>query len=265
MARQVKFALSKLTSHQPLAIVSEPAVENTCQECMAKQALEWACLAEVGHWFTQANQTPCFQPPLWEIFGTLGIHQQAFDKVLDGTFLLQDTCNQYTKKVLQHLWQPLDVPEISLPTLEEYIYRWRHAWEETSSLYSTIHFGHYMAGMQEEHIACFNAQMAIIPAAMGHSPNCWQHGLNVMLEKNPGNINVEHLRIILLFEANCNQNNKWLSCTFMKVAENLMAEEQYGSHQFKDAITQCLNKKLCYDYIQWKQQPAALCSNDAKN
>jgi len=68
--------------------------------------------------------------------------------------------------------------------------------------------------------------------------------LNMMLEKTPGNIEVECLRIILLFEANCNHNNKWLRCTFMKVAEaaNLMANKQYGSHRFKDAITHCLNK-----------------------
>jgi len=53
------------------------------------------------------------------------------------------------------------------------------------------------------------------------------------LEKNPGNINVECLQIILLFKADCNQNNKWPSHTFMKIAESvnlMLAKEQYGSH-----------------------------------
>jgi len=45
----------------------------------------------------------------------------------------------------------------------------------------------------------------------------------------------------------------------------LLVVEQYGSCQHKDAITQCLNKCLWYDYIRCTRQPAALCSNDAKS
>jgi len=88
-----------------------------------------------------------------------------------------------------------------------------------------------------------------------------------MLEKAPGNIDVEWLRIILLFEADCNQNNKWLGWAFMKEAElwDLLAVEQYGSRCQKDMITQCLNKRLWYDYIRSTRQPVALCSNDAKS
>ena len=88
-----------------------------------------------------------------------------------------------------------------------------------------------------------------------------------MLEEIPGNFEVEFLHIILLFEVDCNQNNKWLGRAFMKEAEccGLLADEQYGSHRNKDAITQCLNKWLWYDYIRCTRQPAALCSNNAKS
>jgi len=72
-----------------------------------------------------------------------------------------------------------------------------------------------------------------------------------MLEKTPGNFEVECLHIILLFEVDCNQNNKWLGPAFMKEAElwDLLAVEQYGSRRNKDVIMQCLNKRLWYDYI----------------
>jgi len=65
-----------------------------------------------------------------------------------------------------------------------------------------------------------------------------------MLEKKPGNIKVECLQIILLFEADCNFTNKWLDWAFMQGAKlaHLLADEQYGSCHFKDTITQCLNK-----------------------
>jgi len=68
--------------------------------------------------------------------------------------------------------------------------------------------------------------------------------LNMMLEKMAGNDNVEKLRIIMLFEANFNNNNKWLGQVVMAAEESygLMAIEQYGSRKCKSADSQCLNK-----------------------
>jgi len=88
-----------------------------------------------------------------------------------------------------------------------------------------------------------------------------------MLEKTPGNFNVEKLRIILLFEVDFNVNNKWIGHVVMFNAEtmDLLADEQYGSRRNKAAVLQCLNKGLFYDLLrQWKK-PAALCLNDAKS
>jgi len=266
-AKQVKLALGKTTAHRPLAIVSEPMENGSCRDCHTRQALEQACLDEAGRRFTQANFTPCLQNPIWDIFGDLGITRKAFDQVLNGTFVPPDSCDPFTRKVLTHLSKPAVVRTTPDPSIEEYIQGWKKAREETSSSYSNVHFGHYIAGSQDERVASLNAGMAALPAMTGYSPNRWRHGLNVMLEKAPGNIDVERLRIILLFEADCNQNNKWIGRAFMREAErhDLLAVEQYGSRRYKDAITQCLNKRLWYDYIRSTRQPAALCSNDAKS
>jgi len=53
----------------------------------------------------------------------------------------------------------------------------------------------------------------------------------MMLEKLTGNNNVEKLQIIMLFEANFNNNNKWPGRVMMKLAEkyDLIAPEKYGS------------------------------------
>jgi len=109
--------------------------------------------------------------------------------------------------------------------------------------------------------------MADIPLNTGYSLERWRKGLNIMLEKSPGNFNVEKLRIILLFEADFNANNKWLGWAVMINAEtfNLLAPEQNGSCKQKSAVSQCLNKLLFYDYIHFCKQPAALCSSDAKS
>jgi len=71
----------------------------------------------------------------------------------------------------------------------------------------------------------------------------------------------------MLFEANFNNNNKWIGWAVMRNAEcqEEIALEQYGSHNHKVAGMQCLNKRLYYNYIQAMHIPAALCSNNAKS
>jgi len=57
--------------------------------------------------------------------------------------------------------------------------------------------------------------------------------------KIAGNEHVENLQIIMLFEADFNNNSKWLGQATMKIAKehNLLALEQYSSRQNKAAIT----------------------------
>jgi len=61
--------------------------------------------------------------------------------------------------------------------------------------------------------------------------------------KKSGTFNVELLHIIMLFEADFNNNNKWLSQAVMQLMETLhgLAPEQYGSQNGKNAGIQCLN------------------------
>jgi len=132
---------------------------------------------------------------------------------------------------------------------------------------SSIHFRHYMAGTFNPNILVFNVTMTDIPLKTGYSPKRRCKGLNMMLEKSPGNFNVEKLCIILLFKADFNANNKWLGRAVMWNAKMLdpLANKQYSNRKHKAAVLQCLNKGLFYDLLcQWKQ-PAALCSNNAKS
>ena len=78
---------------------------------------------------------------------------------------------------------------------------------------------------------------------------------------------MEKLHIILLFEGDFNQNNKWLGRAVMFHVEEKqqMAKEQYGSRKEKSANIQCLNKRLLYDYVRYTHESMALCSNNAKS
>jgi len=50
-----------------------------------------------------------------------------------------------------------------------------------------IHFGQYIAGTFNPKILVINAKLADILLCTGFSPAQWHKGLNVMLEKSPGN------------------------------------------------------------------------------
>jgi len=91
-------------------------------------------------------------------------------------------------------------------------------------------------------------------------------GLNVMLQKQVGNLNVEKLWITVLFEADFNMNSKWIGRVVMYTAEKMQALvlEQYGNWKSKATNIQNLNKRLFYDIIQFSQQMVVLCSNVCK-
>jgi len=88
-----------------------------------------------------------------------------------------------------------------------------------------------------------------------------------MLEKSPGNFQVDKLQIILLFEANFNQLNKHIGWEMMHHTEQyrLVAGKQYCSYQRCSSITQSLNKHLAFGQIHQLKQAAIVFSNDAKS
>jgi len=176
--------------------------------------------------------------------------------------------NLIIHKWIMHPPDPLKALSYILPrTMEVYQQGWQQARESTASSPSGIHFGHYIVGTFNSEILLVNAKLADIPLQTGFSLAHWRKGLNVMLEKVSGNVNMEKLHIILLFEADFNYNNKWLGRVIMFNAEStgMMANEQYGSCKHKFAIVQCLNKTFFCDLVWFRWQPAALCSNDVKS
>jgi len=79
-----------------------------------------------------------------------------------------------------------------------------------------------MAGIEVVITEKINQLMAMIPMITRISLAWWCHTLNVMLEKLAGNCSMEKLRIIMLFEADFNNNNKWLGQAIIKTLKPLI-------------------------------------------
>jgi hypothetical protein len=80
--------------------------------------------------------------------------------------------------------------------------------EDTSLSQSGLHFGHYIAGADCNHISQFHTQRDSLALKKGIALKHWSNSLSVMLEKMFGVCLVSKLRAILLIEADFNGMNK---------------------------------------------------------
>jgi len=80
-AQLVQAAINSDNCPSALNAVIGPNPKGQCQEFNTRHTLEKACLEEVGHWFSQTNDTPFLQNPFLKIFGKIGTNQPAFKQV----------------------------------------------------------------------------------------------------------------------------------------------------------------------------------------
>jgi hypothetical protein len=130
-----------------------------------------------------------------------------------------------------------------------------------------MHFGHFIAGIQDKEIASFEAVMRNIPFKYGFSPRSWRRTMDFTLLKEPGNFLIKKLRLITLMGTEFNDNNKIIGRDMMAYAEkhNAIAPEQQGCRKHKSSITQALNKMLVLDNIRQLRKPGCIASNDLKS
>ena len=81
---------------------------------------------------------------------------------------------------------------------------WRTAPEETQSSRSTIGFSHYIAQSHSEILTAFQIQKLNVVSRIGRPLLRWLNGILCLLEKEPGNIDIEKICYIILFEADLN-------------------------------------------------------------
>ena len=267
-ARQIRRTNSTARTSGGLSAISVKHPDGTTIHHTDKATMEEACLAEACSRFTQANDTPFLTPPLLNELGLLDCYAPPFDEIAEGIYQPPAGTTPGASSLLSKLKRPQEVPDCDL-NLTETIHceGWQKAKERTASSLSGAHFGHYKAGTFNEMINAVHTALSAIPLKTGYSYNRWKKGINVMLEKIPGNFQVDKLRIILLFEADFNQLNKYIGKQMMSHAElhGLVAAEQYGSRHGRSSITQSLNKRLTFDNIRQLRQAAIICSNDAKS
>ena len=244
-----------------VAFVLETDGDGATHERRGKEEIEQACLRENDRRFRLASHTSMLQEPQINHFGPFGTTPAA-DAVLAGTWSPPPGTSPYLTELLPYLVQPEAVREapidISLD-VEAHRKRWKKAKESTSSSpLAGLHFGHFIAGAQDEDIGELHAIMDDIPYRTGYVPSRWKQGINCMLGKGKG-FHVKNLRTILLYEPDFNFTNGRTGRLAMENAEKhgTIPPEQYGSRKNHSAIDQALNKVLMHDLLRLLRQPGA--------
>jgi hypothetical protein len=161
--------------------------------------------------FLHAGKTPFGYSDLGAKFGHTGDSQMA-NNILEGTLQHECLSNEAIRAIVnqlrehpmvQQIWKPIVMPE-------DFTSCFKCVPEKTASLYSGRSVPHYKACTQikeegiGELLASVHAAMMTVPLDTGFCPERWRKAVDVMLEKIPGAIRTNKLRIIQLLEADLN-------------------------------------------------------------
>jgi hypothetical protein len=211
-ARIIKIANKKIRESTSINSVIVQDEHNQPRQLFKKEQIEQALLLETGQRFNQSAETPFMQTPLVELVGPSG-NSSYVEQILQGTAEIPSGIDEFAERLILHLCYPDNYngkETVAELNIEDHTRGWSRARERTSAGPSGLHFGHFKAMSTSEILAELSAIMAFFPYKTGYSPERWRQGIQVMLMKQIGNLNVGKLRAILLFEADYNFNNKTL-------------------------------------------------------
>jgi hypothetical protein len=134
-----------------------------------------------------------------------------------------------------------------------------------SSSIAKVHAGHYILAIYSDVITTFLSKKIALIARGGCPPDCWGHGLQVMLKKVVGVALVDKLRAILLMEGDFNYMNKWI---FGHEVINKLYHLGYvpGDHYSQKESTAedaWMDNRLTMDISGQLRQPLATMAVDA--
>jgi hypothetical protein len=156
----------------------------------------------------QARNTPCRMEPLSQLLGEQ-MEYSKWEQILAGAITLPDEgIEEGTRLWYNMVSAPVGDSFDITWTTEEYIDSWKKM-EETKSSIPGIHTVHMKCLDPHTKAAEVLSRLALIPLLTGYAPKSWMEGIDSMIPKKVvGECRPDKLRLILLFDARFNHNNK---------------------------------------------------------
>jgi hypothetical protein len=233
--RRLNYVMGKSCNGLVRCVLVEDKQNMTLTEHVTQESVQEAIFNNIHcKRFFLAEAAPACNGPLQGLFGynATTITEQ---RILNGTYPYPEDFDQATQEICEEfarirLMIPKDSMNLDI-SKNDWKKQWKGRRESAASSESGLHFGHYIAGCQSDHIAYFHALKATLVVKRGIVLDRWAHGLSVMLEKIYGCPLITKLCSILLMEADFNLTNKIIYSQWMlQVVRQykLMPEEIYS-------------------------------------
>ena len=240
------------------------------EEFNSQEQVEHHTAQHLRQRFSLGQRAPLHRGTLHNDFGNLA-DTEASLQLFNGTYVFPRDCDAATMQYLQEAIRikraleqlPMDQQAVT-PT--EFTSFWSSAKESTSSSKSGRHFGHYKAMTDDPALVTLHVTNINLAATRGEPLTRWCEGVNVLLEKIPGNTNIDKLRAICLLEADFNW---WLKIIFARrmmshmATTNILPPEQ-GATKGKTPLDTSLLKRLFFDQSNILHEDSSSSSTDAE-
>ena len=260
---------SRGSSVMSVQVPVESGADGEMRNCTTQMGIFDAARPVLRTRFTGAMGSPFYSGQLFDDVGFTGDTQFA-QQILEGTYEAPEGTDEFTVMLLKEcaeMYNKMSREEVATYiTVEEYQYYWKRVKERTSSSYSGLHFGHYIAAADSEPLARLHTMKISEAARRGVPLARWGYGVTVLLEKVAGVSIMTKLRAICLFEADF---NFWTKLIFAKRMmqkareDDALPEEVYakkGSHCDDATMT----KVMFCDLSRILRHPAGITEEDLK-
>ena len=149
--------------------------------------------------------------------------------------------------------------------LDTYKAIFKKAKEHTSSSPSGIHYGHYIAAIQNDLLAEVNVTFMRVPFAHGFPLDRWSSSVHCMLQKKKVAF-IDKLRIIQLFEADFNSALKYVlgrRLLYYSEEQGLNSNQTHGSRPGRSTHDALKINTLTYDIARLDRTTMITLFNDA--
>jgi hypothetical protein len=231
-----------------------------------KTVVETAIANESASRFRLTEGTPLHNSYAKEIFGFL-CENKNVNEILHGNedFINSLRLSSLTKDFLRLFKKTNTISINTTISTKDFVQHWGKVNENTSSSYSSRHFGHYIAASHSKHLSEIHSMFVHIGFNSTAEILRWEKALSVMLEKEPGVLKVSKLRAILLLEADYNFGTKLIFAKRMmsSLEEQQKVPQEQFARKSHAAIEVALNRRLVSDISRQSRLPTAIMGADA--
>ena len=231
--------------------------------------------------FGQAEGTPFTTPSMKQKFNWSASTNEA-ELVLEGNYK-DDELTEIQRMLLDHMKRSADTTTsssyLSSDEFDSKMKKWR---ESTSTSPSGRHLGHYKALVSvPDHtlddsdfnrIKCLQLDIkkcyiGLINYCIRHhySLDRWKEIINCMIYKEPGNVKINRLRVIHIYEADQSTlwANRWRDQIRKAINDETMHPGQFGGLPGRSSTSVTFLEELRFDYVSLSRFPFANFDNDA--